>query len=479
MLSPSTAANAEAHAQEEEEEEEVVDDEEDEEEEDEDEEQADNVEDDDTRLRTWKRLLSEVPVASVLPRDKSFGVSITEGRDNDAAERLAFYGDKILSLSVARALYAQQMVSGGDAATRSLGELSSLFSACTSNLLFARLLPRLLTPAMVAAVPADALVAGRQHSLGTMVEAAVCLVHEGGDEGPEAVAEVGAFLVAEAEAHAGAISNHKGTLLVLLARGVPGALSRGKRTGDSFVSTARLDGVTAEERGRHKREAEQKAAKAALERVLERDRGAKDGEGWTGTAKSPQPPRRCFAPPSCDAQVLRAAAEPEDVSSVESNSKSPAITVTVPVCRGSSSDSCMNYKGTLYEFVAKGVKGSMTVKSHGVHFVSTARLDGATAKKRGRTKKEAEQKAAKAVFEKLLERDGGGGGRKASGKRSRASSSSPSSSSKKNVSAHTAGEGGGGGDDEGKYSYNGDDDGWTGTSDAPVAPPTAFNIGKT
>jgi hypothetical protein len=74
----------------------------------------------------------------------------------------------------------------------------------------------------------------------TMVEAAVFLVHEGCDEGPAAVAEVGAFLLAELDAHmprrlrrkwthVGAMvgatsSDYKGTLLRFLRRGVPGVL---------------------------------------------------------------------------------------------------------------------------------------------------------------------------------------------------------------------------------------------------------------
>ena len=55
--------------------------------------------------------------------------SSVKGRDGDAAERLAFYGDKILNLSVARALYAQQMLEGGDATTLSVGQMSVVVAA--------------------------------------------------------------------------------------------------------------------------------------------------------------------------------------------------------------------------------------------------------------------------------------------------------------------------------------------------------------
>ena len=223
LPSPSTAADvAEDEEEEEDKDTEEEDEEEDATENESSEEEEDN--DDDVRLRTWKKLLAKVPTASVLPRDTSFGVGVVEGRDGDAAERLAFYGDKILNLSVARALYKQEMDAGGDATTLSVGEMSVLVAAARSNLLFARLLPRLLTPEMVALVPENALEEGRQHSVGTMVEAAVFMVHEGCDEGPEAVEEVGAFLLSEAEAHVGAISNYKGILLRLLDRGVPGTL---------------------------------------------------------------------------------------------------------------------------------------------------------------------------------------------------------------------------------------------------------------
>ena len=62
------------------------------------EEAADAAADDDGGLRTWKRLIVDVPVLPVLPKDASFGGGISAERSD--AERLAFYGDKILNRSV-------------------------------------------------------------------------------------------------------------------------------------------------------------------------------------------------------------------------------------------------------------------------------------------------------------------------------------------------------------------------------------------
>jgi hypothetical protein len=128
------------------------------------------VEGDDVRLRTWKRLIAGIPLELVAPTDAAFrGGTVEERRD---AERLAFYGDTIINTSVVRAMYAQQTRAGGDATTLSLGEMSTLTAKAISNLHFARLLPRLLTPEMVSAVPANALAQGNQHSIhsmGTMV----------------------------------------------------------------------------------------------------------------------------------------------------------------------------------------------------------------------------------------------------------------------------------------------------------------------
>jgi len=173
--------------------------------------------DDHHRLRTWKRLLEEMPTASVLLKDPSTG-------GKAVVRRMAFYGDRYLNASVAHAMQLQHPPGirnarrgsrGNNTAnkraldTTSLGRMSTLFGKGTSNMLLARLLPRLLTPDMVAAVPAAATSAdtkSHQHKLGTMVEAVIFLVYEGFPEGPDAVAEVGAFLLA----HAGASSDSKG-----------------------------------------------------------------------------------------------------------------------------------------------------------------------------------------------------------------------------------------------------------------------------
>jgi dsRNA-specific ribonuclease len=396
----------------------------------------------------------------VLPRDLSFGCGIAEGH-RDLGECAAFYGDKHLNLAVVRALYAQQISAGGDASTMSVGEMSVLTAAATSNRLLARLLSRLLTPELVAAVPANALAQGLSHSVGTMVEAAVFLVHEGSDEGPEAVAEVGAFLLAEARgAHVGGTSNYKGTLLELLHLGIAGGLrtepgpepgpERERLTssvrGVSFVSVATLDGATAVQSGRNKREAEQKAARAVFQKLLLRDGGnsggsiggdthLKNNKGWTGTAESPKPPHRVLP-----AGAGTSAASPDPNSNVEASS-------------ASGSDLVVNYKGILLEFVAKGVDGALTVNACKFqmarpYFEATACLDGAKAVQSGRSKREAEQKAARAVFERLLLRDASDGS-KARNRR-------------------VAGKSKGGG------SASADGNGWTGTADHPVAPPTSL-----
>ena len=76
---------------------------------------------DETKLRTWRKLIVDVPIDRILPRDVSFGPGIE--RDGDAAERLAFFGDKYLNLSVALAL-ENQLAENGE--TMSVGEMSVL-----------------------------------------------------------------------------------------------------------------------------------------------------------------------------------------------------------------------------------------------------------------------------------------------------------------------------------------------------------------
>ena len=173
---------------------------------------------DETKLRTWRKLIVDVPIDRILPRDVSFGPGIE--RDGDAAERLAFFGDKYLNLSVALAL-ENQLAENGE--TMSVGEMSVLCSSARSNMLFAKLLPKLLTPDMVAAVPEEAIVEGRQHSVGTLLESCAYLVRtEGGEEGAAAVDELGAFLLEEAEKQAEDVHNYKGALYELIAKGVDG-----------------------------------------------------------------------------------------------------------------------------------------------------------------------------------------------------------------------------------------------------------------
>lgn len=247
------------------------------------------------RLATWRRLLADVPLAEVLPRDNAFGVDVpVEARNPDITERLAFFGDKLLNAAVAEALYETQMRAGG--LNSPLGEMTKLVAAARSNALFARLLPRLLREDMVAAVPPDALAARtKHHSVGTMVEAAVFLVHRrGGHEGAVAVAEVGAFLLSQAEVGsplARDVANHKGVMYEFMAKGASGSM-RARGLGPQspeqlFEATATLDGATAVATARTKREAEQRAARGVFEALI------RDGR-WAGTTENPVPPPEAF-----------------------------------------------------------------------------------------------------------------------------------------------------------------------------------------
>jgi len=259
---------------------------------------------DETKLRTWRKLIVDVPIDRILPRDVSFGPGIE--RDGDAAERLAFFGDKYLNLSVALAL-ENQLAENGE--TMSVGEMSVLCSSARSNMLFAKLLPKLLTPDMVAAVPEEAIVEGRQHSVGTLLESCAYLVRtEGGEEGAAAVDELGAFLLEEAEKQAEDVHNYKGALYELIAKGVDGHVVTVDKMGEAmsgeashpqrFESQVELDGVRATFLGRNKREAERGAAKNVLEKLFERERqrvlsgedlGSRGGS-WQGTPERPVPP---------------------------------------------------------------------------------------------------------------------------------------------------------------------------------------------
>ena len=84
---------------------------------------------DDYRLRTWRRLIMDVAIERILPRDVSFGPGIK--RNGDGVERLAFFGDKYLNLSVALAL-ENQLAENGE--TMSVREISALCSSAQSNI---------------------------------------------------------------------------------------------------------------------------------------------------------------------------------------------------------------------------------------------------------------------------------------------------------------------------------------------------------
>ena len=248
-------------------------------------------------LRTWHLALRDVPLARILPRDADFGPGVSDQeRDGETAERLAFFGDKLLNSAVASAVYERHGLA------LSTGEMSTLVARARSNQLFAKLLPKLLREDMVAATPADAARRGRAHSAGTMVEAAVFLVFEkGGDAASAAIAEVGFFLLAEAAAGptASDVTNHKGTLVELVAKGVPGSL-RSKGLGpqapdQEFEAVAKLDGASASARARTKREAEQRAARGVFEALVSGQGRVHRGR-WAGTPDAPVAPPQAFEP---------------------------------------------------------------------------------------------------------------------------------------------------------------------------------------
>ena len=54
-------------------------------------------------MQTWRRLVSAVPLAHILPKDPHFGVGVAGRPDNSEAEHLAWYGDKILDRAISRA----------------------------------------------------------------------------------------------------------------------------------------------------------------------------------------------------------------------------------------------------------------------------------------------------------------------------------------------------------------------------------------
>jgi dsRNA-specific ribonuclease len=248
-------------------------------------------------LKIWWRVLRDVPLARILPRDSDFGAGVgDERRSGETAERLAFFGDKMLNAAVASALYDLHGLS------LSTGDMSTLAARARSNRMFANLLPALLREDMVAATPQDAVLLGRSHSAGTMVEAAVFLVRTefGGADADAAIAEVGAFLLHSATAggtHVSDVVNHKGTLLELVQKGVPGTL-RSEGVGpegidQEFEAVAELDGASAKAKARTKRGAEQKAARCVFHALVQGN-GRAHGGVWTGTPDAPVAPQQAY-----------------------------------------------------------------------------------------------------------------------------------------------------------------------------------------
>ena len=290
-------------------------------------------------------------------------------KDGDAVRRMVFFGDKLLGSSVAQALQKQRNDSGGD--TMTLGELSTLFGLTTSNLLLASLLPRLLPPCMeaaVATISASAITTCRNHSLGTMVEAAIYLVHEKYEEGPDAVAEVGAFILAQARSAPSGNTSYVSMHHNREHQDVTGSLFPSKMRSKG---TAKLDKAAATlkeweeiKKKRQKRKTNQKAIRRVVSASFINER--------------------------------------------------PQRSTIQKAMRKVASASFVNCKGVLLGLVAKGIKGALTLrntklKTAAVNFEATAWLDGVKAVGQGGQKRKAEQRAVEAVFRKLLKRDSSSG----------------------------------------------------------------------
>jgi|TARA_B110000977_G_scaffold108371_1_gene141058 dsRNA-specific ribonuclease len=254
-------------------------------------------------LETWRRVLRDVPLARILPRDSDFGAGVdiatSSMRHGETAERLAFFGDKLLTQSIASALYSKHGLS------MSTGDMSTTAARAMSNHLFAKLLPDLLRQDMVNATPKGREILERKHSAGTMVEACVFLVAAefGGDDADAAIAEVGAFLLHSASAagaHVADVGNHKGTLLELTQKGVPGTLLS-TRVGPEgidreFEATAELDGARATAMARTKKGAEQAASRKVFQALIQGQGRSHLGGAWSGTADAPVAPPQAYAP---------------------------------------------------------------------------------------------------------------------------------------------------------------------------------------
>ena len=160
--------------------------------------------------------------------------------------------------------------------------------------LFARLLGVLSARTWWRRSQLDALAARtKHHSVGTMVEAAVFLVHLRGPRAPSpsrrwarssSQAEVGSPLACD-------VANHKGAMYEFMAKGASGSMrARGLGTAvprATLRGNGDLTAPRAVATARTKREAEQRAARGVFEALI------RDGR-WAGTAENPVPPPGAF-----------------------------------------------------------------------------------------------------------------------------------------------------------------------------------------
>jgi len=200
------------------------------------------------------------------------------GRRADSYQRLAFLGDSVLSLAITSHLYPRL-----EAATYGAGHLTKIRAQAVSGGSCRAVADRLGLPLrLLAAAPPEgaataAALVRTERTLASVVEAVIgaCYLHVGYETTAEAVVQAFAPEVQEALAHP---VDFKSSLQERLAR--RGAevdyevvQEQGPPHERTFVSAAMVDGVEAARgSGRSKKQAEQAAARSALESLAGRDR---------------------------------------------------------------------------------------------------------------------------------------------------------------------------------------------------------------
>jgi len=217
-----------------------------------------------------RALLERLPAESVAP---VFTHSSWSSRRSDSYERLAFLGDSVLSLAVTAHLYPRLAADRFGA-----GRLTKIRAQAVSGRSCRAVAERLGVPERLrAAAPAGAAatvqgLASTERVLASVIEAVIgaCFLEFGYEMVAEAVVEAFAPEIAQALEHS---VDFKSALQERLAR--RGGLvtytvveERGPPHERIFCVSATLDGVEiGRGSGRSKKEAEQQAAQAALERL--------------------------------------------------------------------------------------------------------------------------------------------------------------------------------------------------------------------